>query len=323
MTTVFRIEDSGLLAVLENGDKVAFNVDDTAAGFSITHIVAQPGSYDTIGLIKQIELSEGKIIIEHGPIERLGMPATTMVFIINDPEVLPRLERGMQVEFDVFKGSGGFEVTRIKPVASAKAEVVASESFSCYTIGPFKNRARALAVSARYRAQGASTSLRSSSKRVLLGTRVYIDSHESREAALATAETLESRGISDYLIISEPGKLNAISLGVFGQEQNAVRLKNRVEAMNYAVKTESRYRRQTFFWLHNEQSVATETLKLLAAEEVASGIGQVARNCPTGEDAGLYQTGITPTEWQSRTLSSDGSARVLSSFRLPRGCRFT
>ena len=38
--------------------------------------------FDTTGVVKQVKLSEGKVKIKHGPVERLGMPAMTMIFVL-------------------------------------------------------------------------------------------------------------------------------------------------------------------------------------------------------------------------------------------------
>ena len=118
MTMMFRIEDSNQLDGIEKGAEVSFNVTNSAAGFAITHLSRVGGDsvqpFDAQGTIKSIRVSQGKIKIEHAPIERLGMPAMTMMFKIKNPEDLKSLERNMQVEFDIFNGPGGFEITRIR-----------------------------------------------------------------------------------------------------------------------------------------------------------------------------------------------------------------
>jgi hypothetical protein len=140
-------------------------------------------------------------------------------------------------------------------------------------------------VGQRYRDRGAATQLKSDSVRQYVGTMVYIDGHTTREAALATARDLQARGVEDYRLFNEPGKQHAISLGVFGQQQNAARLKDRATAMNYLVKTEPRYQQRTLLWLHLEQTSTTQTLQLLTAAELESGIRQVPGDCPAQEES--------------------------------------
>ncbi len=104
------------------------------------------------------------------------------------------------------------------------------------------------------------------------------------EDALATAKKLKEQGISDFLVLNEAGKRNALSLGVYGLRQNAELVKSRAESMNYAVKTEGRYREGRVFWLHGEQSGAGESLNLLSAEDTQAGVRYAPRACGMKED---------------------------------------
>ena len=76
---------------------------------------AMSGGMDATGVVKTIRAEQGKVKIEHGPIDKFGMPAMTMVFKVQNPADLEKLEKGMAVEFDVDSSSGGFEIIRIKP----------------------------------------------------------------------------------------------------------------------------------------------------------------------------------------------------------------
>ena len=291
MTMMFRVENPAQLAGVQKGARVDFNVENTSSGFTITHLESAAGktamvaaSMDAQGTIRSIRKAQGKVKIEHGPIERLGMPAMTMVFRATDPEMLSNLEKGMQIEFDVANGSSGFEVTRIRPVGSSTAQTTLANRV-CYRIGPFADRARALAVGDRYRQKGVVSFLESDAGRTLVGTMVYIDGHDSREAALETARSLEQQGISDYFIVNEPGKRNALSLGVFGQRQNVAEYKARLQAFGYEAKTEQRYQQRRSYWLHNEQAGAAEPLRLFGANDSAAAIGLERSPCKLGGSA--------------------------------------
>ncbi len=287
MTMMFRVEDPALLEGLSKGNEVAFNVDNTAAGFTITRLETAGGSsgkaFDASGTIRSIRASQGKVKIEHGPIDRLGMPGMTMVFKLQDSGALQNLERGMSVDFDVVNGPGGFEITRIQPAGASAAAPTAGPKRICYSIGPFLQQARAAALSRRYREQGASSRVETRAEREYLGLMVYIDGHESRAAARAAARDLAANGISDSFVLDLPGKPNVLSLGVFGQQKNANHLKARVEALNYRVKTDARYRQRTTFWLHNEQSGGMPP-KLFSAGDVEAGVRQISGDC-AGEDS--------------------------------------
>jgi hypothetical protein len=55
--------------------------------------------------------------------------------------------------------------------------------------------------------------------------------------------------------------------------------------MNYPAKTEPRYRQRTVLWLHVEQTSTMQTLQLLTAAELESGIRQVAGDCLAQEES--------------------------------------
>ena len=291
MTMMFRVEDPGQLIGLAKGSEVAFNVDNTAAGFSITNIEIMGektgNQFDANGTVKSVRLSQGKVKIEHGPIERLGMPGMTMLFKVKNPAELDALEKDMPVEFNVENGSSGFEITLIKPMLKSHSSSMSVKTSQrvCYSVGPFNNQSIAAQVKRRYQSRGATISLSSNTAREYIGDIVFIDGLGTRDAALSLANKLKAEGITDTMVLNEPGKRNALSLGVFGLKRNSEHLQARVESMDIAVKSEARYREKTTYWLHSEQGQETQPLKLLTAEELESGARQTTINCKAGEDA--------------------------------------
>ena len=149
----------------------------------------------------------------------------------------------------------------------------------CYTIGPFKDKARALEVSARYSNNDVKTELKSSEEKEYLGIMVYISNHKTRQAAVDTAAALARKGFRDSLIVNESDKSNALSLGVFGLKRNADRLISQLKKLNYEVMSEPRYRERTIYWVYNEQSNENNLYILLDSDDEAKGIGQMPRQC--------------------------------------------
>jgi len=135
MTMMFKVEDMSMLDDLEKGNTVGFSVDNSSGGFVVTHMMRMPADgkdpdamgmkksedadantgMDARGTVKTIRAEQGKVKIEHGPIDRLGMPAMTMMFKVNDPSQLEGIEKGSTVDFSVDNSSGGFVITNIKP----------------------------------------------------------------------------------------------------------------------------------------------------------------------------------------------------------------
>jgi hypothetical protein len=149
----------------------------------------------------------------------------------------------------------------------------------CYTIGPFKDKTRALEVSARYSNNDVKTELKSNQEKEYLGIMVYISGHKTRKAAVKTATALAKKGFRDSLIINETDKANALSLGVFGLKKNADRLIARLKKLKYPVKSELRYRERTIYWVYNEQSNEDNLFVLLDTSDEEKGISQIPRQC--------------------------------------------
>jgi len=149
----------------------------------------------------------------------------------------------------------------------------------CYTIGPFKDKTRALEISGRYSTQNIRTQLKSRLEKEYLGIMVYISGHATREEAIARAEKLSSQGITDRFIINEEGKANVLSLGVFGLKKNAERLTARLKKLKYPAETELRYRDRTIYWLYYQLPNESDLPILLDDQDVANGIGQIPGQC--------------------------------------------
>lgn len=67
------------------------------------------------GEIRRVDKDAQKITIKHGPLEKLEMPAMTMVFQVSDPAMLDQVKAGDKVKFQAEKIGGGFRVTKIEP----------------------------------------------------------------------------------------------------------------------------------------------------------------------------------------------------------------
>lgn len=67
------------------------------------------------GEVKKVDKENGKVTLKHGEIQNLGMPGMTMVFKVQDPAVLDKLQPGDKVRFSAEKAEGGIVVTRIEP----------------------------------------------------------------------------------------------------------------------------------------------------------------------------------------------------------------
>lgn len=68
------------------------------------------------GVVRKIDVANGKITLKHGPLANLDMPPMTMVFRVSPPELLGALKVGDTVKFRAERIDGAFVVTAIRTV---------------------------------------------------------------------------------------------------------------------------------------------------------------------------------------------------------------
>ena len=79
-------------------------------------IQQSPASIEmTDGVIRKVDKNNNKITIKHGEIRNLDMPGMTMVFQVNHPDLLDKVQVGDKVKFRAEKSGTAFVVTDIQP----------------------------------------------------------------------------------------------------------------------------------------------------------------------------------------------------------------
>jgi Cu(I)/Ag(I) efflux system protein CusF len=68
------------------------------------------------GEVKKVDETAKKITLKHGAIKNLGMDedGMTMVFKVQDPEMLKQVKAGDKVQFTAERGSDGISITKIQ-----------------------------------------------------------------------------------------------------------------------------------------------------------------------------------------------------------------
>jgi acyl CoA:acetate/3-ketoacid CoA transferase alpha subunit len=209
--------------------------------------------------------------------EKLQLLSAANTEIISAVEVVAEAEAKAETRAETVSEA------EVEESVQAEPENLVTEDDSdkrvCYTIGPVKDKARAVEISGRYSGRQVATTLKSNLEKQYMGMMVYIGGHKNRTEALKTADALSEQGIRDHIIINNPDKSNLLSLGVFGLKKNADGLKARVEKLGFRADTEPRYRERTIFWVYAEQSSEDELLRLLEEAEFNDGISQIPTQC--------------------------------------------
>jgi Cu/Ag efflux protein CusF len=66
------------------------------------------------GEVTKIDTAQGKITLRHGPIKNLDMDSMTMVFRVQDPEMLKQVKVKDKVKFEADRVGGRLTVTKIQ-----------------------------------------------------------------------------------------------------------------------------------------------------------------------------------------------------------------
>jgi Cu(I)/Ag(I) efflux system periplasmic protein CusF len=68
----------------------------------------------TDGVVTKIDQAGAKITIRHGPIKKFDMDGMTMVFRVQDPEMLKQVKPGDKIKFDADRVDGQFTVMKMQ-----------------------------------------------------------------------------------------------------------------------------------------------------------------------------------------------------------------
>lgn len=204
------------------------------------------------------------------PLDAKKIPVAEKLQLLSEPSNSTSLAK---IESDI-----STKTNIIEPLSTLVIEDTSDKQL-CFTIGPFKDRSKALEVSGRYSSNSINSELKSSLEKEYLGVMVYIAGHKNRQEALKTSDKLTAQGIREFIIVNDPDKPNILSLGVFGLKKNAERRVNQLKKLKYSVKTEARYRERTIFWLYYQQSNESDLQPLLSEQDRTNGISQIPSQC--------------------------------------------
>lgn len=103
---------AGVLAIgLASG---AYTPGAQAQAVAAAPAAAAAASTMTAGEVRKVDVDQGKVTIKHDAIANLDMPAMTMVFRADKPELLKGLKAGDKVRFHAESAGGALVVTHIE-----------------------------------------------------------------------------------------------------------------------------------------------------------------------------------------------------------------
>jgi len=124
----------------------------------------------------------------------------------------------------------------------------------CFTLGPLLNEKDKDVLLARLTDMGFKAESRSIEQRETTGYWVFLPPSINRKEALALAESLASKGIKDYYVVTDKEYRHAVSLGLFSEKARANRRMAHIRTLGFKPQKTVRYRDRTYYWLDYVQN---------------------------------------------------------------------
>jgi Cu/Ag efflux protein CusF len=96
--------------------KVAPKAADAPAVPNVNTSAARPAQgkvHTVVGVVKEIDMAEGVVVLAHEPVESMGWAAKTRSFSVKGA-VISKLQTGQKVEFEFIQRDGEYAVTALK-----------------------------------------------------------------------------------------------------------------------------------------------------------------------------------------------------------------
>jgi hypothetical protein len=120
---------------------------------------------------------------------------------------------------------------------------------ACFTLGPFADAGAASRSTEALKKWGVVVTSRQSTQRTPKAYWVYLPESTSYQAAKRKVQALQKKGLSDLFIMGDGSHKNAISLGLFNQENTADERLQQVKKLGLNAVLETQYRLSSQTWL--------------------------------------------------------------------------
>ena len=149
----------------------------------------------------------------------------------------------------------------------------------CYTVGPFHRESKAELLTADLQKAEFKVDWRASKERRTRGYSVFLPSYASYEAAEAVVKNLSEQGVTDYYILTDANRRNAISLGFFTLKSGSEKRVNRLKSMGYSPQVEVRFDEVPVFWLDFEARTEQAFSTFWEQNPPADNLELLTRDC--------------------------------------------
>jgi hypothetical protein len=162
-----------------------------------------------------------------------------------------------------------------QPVGSTEVQAKATSSpaskTECRALGPFREKNAAASAIRRLSDAGIAGNLRADTQQVRIGYWVYLPSYSSHAAAERAVARLRRAGYSDFYIIGGGEHQNAVSLGVFTEEDGADARAAQVGKFGFKPKIDDRFKDEPVYWVDMRVAAGNEPVASDYGDLIKSG----------------------------------------------------
>lgn len=119
----------------------------------------------------------------------------------------------------------------------------------CYALGPFDGKPQARNIAEKLQDLGAFTSERTETSESPMGYWVYLESFDSWKQAREKVVSLEIEGLKDMFIVGRGPMKNAVSLGLYKNEDGANERIARLKKLGEQPKIQTQYKQTDQYWI--------------------------------------------------------------------------
>jgi len=175
------------------------------------------------------------------------------------------------------------KLTPRKTPPPANAELVANAAPVCFHIGPLAETALVTQAEAKLNELHLGFARRTEETKVITGYRVTLPPLASKEAAERKRQELTRLGFKDHAVFQEEGWHNAISLGLFSVEANAMARVRELAAKGVEASMQPLTQNRTRTWLDLIAPVSPENvMQLKQTDWGTKDIHAQETACPAG-----------------------------------------
>ncbi len=135
------------------------------------------------------------------------------------------------------------------PATALEAETTTRQSSACLAIGPFDTEGEAAWALSWFENRNVKARQRTEERILTQRFWVYLEPQVSREAAQEKLIELENKGVQDFMLVQDNDMKNAISLGLYGDQDSVTRRVAQLTAQGFQPRVLPRHKTKRVAWL--------------------------------------------------------------------------